>query len=191
MSNSQTAQGNWNQVKGKIQEKWGDVTNDDLQKFEGQREQLIGMIQEKTGVAKEEIGKYISSISESATEFSKQAAETAREYRDVAAERAAEAAANARVSAEQMAGQISDQAQAGYIQAQRVVREKPAQSVAVCFGVGLLGRRRRWLGLAFPLKPLPQAPIVTTHDIQFLRSLNHGYRTTKRFTFRNRQQANE
>ena len=127
MSNTQTANGNWNQVKGKIQEKWGDVTNDDLDRLQGQRDQIIGMIQAKTGAAKEEIGKYISSISESA-----------REYRDVAAERAAEVAANAKESAEKVAGQISDQAQAGYIQAQRVVREKPAESLAVCFGAGVL-----------------------------------------------------
>ena len=138
MSNTQTANGNWNQVKGKIQEKWGDVTNDDLDKLQGQRDQLIGMIQAKTGAAKEEIGKYISSISESASEFSKQAADTARQYRDVASERAAEAAAGARESAERVAGQISDQATAGYIEAQRVVRAKPAESLAVCFGAGVL-----------------------------------------------------
>ena len=127
MSNAQTANGNWNQVKGKIQEKWGDVTNDDLDRLQGQKDQIIGMIQAKTGAAREEIGKYISSISDSASEFSKQAAETAREYRDMTAERAAE-----------VAGQITDQAQAGYIQAQRVVREKPAESLAVCFGAGVL-----------------------------------------------------
>ena len=138
MSNTQTANGDWIKVKGEIQKKYANVTNADLDKFKGQRDQLIQMIQEKSGVAREEIGKYISSISESASEFSKQAAETVREYRDVASERAADAAANARESAEKVAGQISDQAQAGYIQAQRAVREKPAQSLAVCFGAGVL-----------------------------------------------------
>ena len=126
------------QVKGKIQQEYANVTNDDLDKLKGQRDQIIGMIQEKTGVAKEEIGKFINSVSESATEFSKQAAETARQYRDVATERATDAAANARESAEKVAGQISDQAQAGYIQAQRVVRDRPAESLAVCFGAGVL-----------------------------------------------------
>ena len=138
MSNAQTAKGDWNQFKGKIQEKWGDVTDDDLERLRGQRDQLIGMIQEKTGVAREEIGKYVSSLAESASEFSKHALETAREYGDVAAVHAQETAANVRASAEKVAGQIGDQAQMSYEEAQRVVRDKPAQSLAVCFGVGVL-----------------------------------------------------
>ena len=127
MSNAQTAKGDWNQFKGKIQEKWGDVTNDDLDRLRGQRDQIIGMIQEKTGVAKEEIGKYVSSLAESASEFSQHAVDTAREYGDMAA-----------IRAQEVAGQIGDQAQMSYEEAQRVVREKPAQSLAVCFGVGVL-----------------------------------------------------
>ena len=127
MSNAQTAKGDWNQFKGKIQEKWGDITNDDLDRLRGQRDQIIGMIQEKTGVAKEEIGKYVSSLADSASEYSQHAVEVAREYRDMAALRAQE-----------LAEQVGDQAQMGYEEAQRVVREKPAQSLAVCFGVGML-----------------------------------------------------
>ena len=138
MSNTQTVKGNWNQFKGKIKEKWGDVTDDDLERLRGQGDQLIGMIQEKTGVAREEIGNYVNSLTESASEFSKQAAETAREYRDIATERAQETAANVKASAERVAEQISDQAALGYEEAQRAVREKPAQSLAVCFGVGVL-----------------------------------------------------
>ena len=138
MSNTQTVKGDWNQFKGKVKEKWGVVTDDDLERLRGQRDQLVGMIQEKTGIAQEEIGKFVNSLSESATEFSKQAVDTAREYRDVAAERAQETAANVRASAERVAGQLGDQAQMGYEEAQRVVREKPAQSLAVCFGVGIL-----------------------------------------------------
>ena len=138
MSNTQTATGNWNQFKGKIQEKWGDVTDDDLDRLRGQRDQLVGMIQEKTGVAREEIGNYVNSLSESATDFSKQAVETAREYYDAAAEQAQETADSIRTSAERVAGQVGDQAQLGYEEAQRVVRERPGQSLAVCFGVGIL-----------------------------------------------------
>ena len=138
MSNMQTEQGSWNQFKGKIQEKWGDVTDDDLDRLAGQRDQLVGMIQEKTGAAREEISNYVNSVAESASEFSKQAGETARDYRDAAAKHAEEVAANVRASAERMAGQVSDQAQAGIEEAQRLVRERPAQSLAVCFGVGVL-----------------------------------------------------
>jgi uncharacterized protein YjbJ (UPF0337 family) len=37
----------WNQLKGKAKEKWGKLTDDDLDKVEGQFDQLVGVIQEK------------------------------------------------------------------------------------------------------------------------------------------------
>jgi uncharacterized protein YjbJ (UPF0337 family) len=52
--NNERMKGNWNQFKGKIKEKWGRLTDDDLDVAEGQRDQLIGRIQERYGIAKEE-----------------------------------------------------------------------------------------------------------------------------------------
>ena len=52
--NNERIKGNWNQFKGKIKEKWGRLTDDDLDVAEGQRDQLIGKIQERYGIAKEE-----------------------------------------------------------------------------------------------------------------------------------------
>ena len=49
--------GNWKQVKGQVKEKWGDLTDDDLTKINGQREQLAGKLQERYGLAKEEAEK--------------------------------------------------------------------------------------------------------------------------------------
>jgi len=46
-------EGNWKQVKGKIQEQWGKLTDDDLDQISGRREQLEGKIQERYGVAKD------------------------------------------------------------------------------------------------------------------------------------------
>jgi uncharacterized protein YjbJ (UPF0337 family) len=45
--------GNWKQLKGKAQAKWGDITDDELQSADGRREQLVGLVQEKYGHAKE------------------------------------------------------------------------------------------------------------------------------------------
>jgi len=50
---------NWKQVKGKIKEKWGKLTDDDLQVINGQQDQLVGRIQERYGVAKEEAQKQV------------------------------------------------------------------------------------------------------------------------------------
>jgi len=45
--------GNWKQVSGKVREQWGKLTDDDLTVVEGKRDQLVGRIQERYGVAKE------------------------------------------------------------------------------------------------------------------------------------------
>ena len=52
-------QGNWKQFKGSVQERWGDLTNDEVDQIEGKREQLAGKIQEKYGIAKEEANRQI------------------------------------------------------------------------------------------------------------------------------------
>lgn len=47
-------EGNWKQIKGKAQSKWGDLTNDELDRVEGRREEMVGLLQEKYGKAREE-----------------------------------------------------------------------------------------------------------------------------------------
>jgi len=47
-------EGNWKQMTGKVREQWGKLTDDELTKIAGQRDQLIGTIQKRYGIAKEE-----------------------------------------------------------------------------------------------------------------------------------------
>lgn len=47
-------EGNWKQFKGTVKEKWGKLTDDDLDKINGKKEHLLGKIQEKYGIAKKE-----------------------------------------------------------------------------------------------------------------------------------------
>ena len=47
-------EGNWKKFKGNIQERWGRLTNDDLDIIEGRRENLSGEIQRRYGIAKDE-----------------------------------------------------------------------------------------------------------------------------------------
>jgi uncharacterized protein YjbJ (UPF0337 family) len=46
--------GNWKQFSGKAQQQWGKLTNDDLDVVEGRRQELVGKIQERYGIAKDE-----------------------------------------------------------------------------------------------------------------------------------------
>lgn len=47
-------EGNWKQFKGQAQAKWGELTDDEIQRAEGRREELVGKIQERYGIAREE-----------------------------------------------------------------------------------------------------------------------------------------
>ena len=47
--------GNWNELKGKLKQKYADLTDDDLVYLEGKEEELLGKLQQKTGRSKEEI----------------------------------------------------------------------------------------------------------------------------------------
>jgi uncharacterized protein YjbJ (UPF0337 family) len=57
--NHDRIQGNWKQVKGKIKEQWGKLTDDDLDVIAGKRDQLLGRIQKRHGVAKDEAEKQL------------------------------------------------------------------------------------------------------------------------------------
>jgi uncharacterized protein YjbJ (UPF0337 family) len=52
-------EGNWKQFKRQIKEKWGNLTDDDLDRVAGQRDQLEGVIQERYGIAKDQVRKDI------------------------------------------------------------------------------------------------------------------------------------
>jgi len=68
--NWDTIKGNWKQLTGSVKEKWGELTDDDLQEAEGDREQLAGKIQERYGVAKDEAEAQIDAfIAENKSKF--------------------------------------------------------------------------------------------------------------------------
>lgn len=50
--NEDQFKGKWNQVKGKLKQKYGELTDDDLKYAEGKSDELLGRLQEKTGKAK-------------------------------------------------------------------------------------------------------------------------------------------
>ena len=63
--NSDTLKGNWEQVKGHIQKKWGELTNDEIDQINGSRKILTGKIQEKYGQAREEAKKEVDDFENS------------------------------------------------------------------------------------------------------------------------------
>jgi uncharacterized protein YjbJ (UPF0337 family) len=60
--NSDQLEGEWKQVKGEVREKWGKLTDDDMHVVAGRREQLIGKVQERYGIAREEATRQVDSF---------------------------------------------------------------------------------------------------------------------------------
>jgi uncharacterized protein YjbJ (UPF0337 family) len=52
--NEDTLKGQWTQIKGRVREQWGKLTNDDLDQIQGRAEQLIGKVQERYGIQRDE-----------------------------------------------------------------------------------------------------------------------------------------
>jgi len=57
--------GDWKQFTGKVKEKWGNLTDDDLTTIAGQRDQMIGILQQRYGYAKERAEKELSNFTDS------------------------------------------------------------------------------------------------------------------------------
>lgn len=57
--NSDQIAGQWKQAKGKLKEQWGKLTDDDLKAIEGNRDQLVGRIQERYGITREAAQKQV------------------------------------------------------------------------------------------------------------------------------------
>lgn len=57
--NRNEMKGNWRQLKGHVQEKWGELTDDDIDQIEGRREILVGKVQERYGKTQSEASKEV------------------------------------------------------------------------------------------------------------------------------------
>jgi uncharacterized protein YjbJ (UPF0337 family) len=122
-----TLKGDWNEIKNKLHQKWEQLTDSDFPQTRGDMDQLVGIIQRKTGEGREAIETYLQEVSGNAASAIGTAAETVRDYAQHAAE-----------SVQHTAKQATDQVRAGYIEAERFVRNRPGESLLACFGVGLI-----------------------------------------------------
>ena len=115
MIDQNVLQGRWNEIKGKLRTHWGQLTDDDLSQFHGQVNQLVGTIQRKTGEGREAIERYLDELSGAAASAFGQTAENVRRFSDQTVE-----------SVQRTARQAADQLRAGYGEAERMIREPPA-----------------------------------------------------------------
>lgn len=116
MVNEQQLRGSWNEIQGQLRKHWGQLTNDDVLAFGGNVDQLVGMIQRKTGDSREAIENFLNHLVEQGADGASRLGESARQ----AAERA---------------GEMGRQS---YDDTRRFVEQRPATSLAALFGAGLI-----------------------------------------------------
>lgn len=60
--NTDILSGQWKQIRGKVQQKWGDLTNDDLDRINGKRTELEGVLQERYGYSKDQVSREVDNF---------------------------------------------------------------------------------------------------------------------------------
>ncbi len=144
MATEQKLKGNWNQVAGKVKEKYGQFTDDELTQAKGDSQQLIGMIQKKTGQAREQIEAFVHDLYETAgiqlTHLSEATSDCMSSTGD---------------ALQQGYELVVDRARSGYEQTTQVIAKRPAESVMAALAVGLIGGIMLGISIAAARRPEP------------------------------------
>jgi uncharacterized protein YjbJ (UPF0337 family) len=127
LPNAEQLAGSWNQIKGKVREKWGQLSENDLEKFKGDVEQLVGHIQQKTGQTRQDIEAFVAEISAGTSGVLQKARDAATEYTGRAVE-----------SVQEQYEQVAEKVGETYTAAQDMVKRKPVESLSAAFGMGVL-----------------------------------------------------
>jgi len=136
--NAQELQGQWNNLRGQVKQKWGQLTDDDLQIHGGNVDQLVGKIQQKTGEGREAVEKFLTDLTSKGSSGIASATEAVGNFAQHAGEKLRDQYGNIASQARDQYGNLVSQAREKADYAQDVVRQNPGQSVAAAFGVGLV-----------------------------------------------------
>ncbi len=133
MATTQETAGQWKSLTGKVKEKYGNVTDNDLTQLNGNIDQLIGLVQRKSGQTREQIeafvhecGEACESVAGKVSEYMSSAAGSLREGLD----------------------SVTESTKAGYDASLKTVSRHPLESVGTAFGVGVVAGLLIGLSLA-------------------------------------------
>ena len=138
MITQEELKGRWNEIRGRIKEKWGQLTDDDLRQAEGNTDQLIGLIQRKTGEGREQINRFFEGFTQSGAQGVSDMATQAQDMVNQAGETVQRYTQDAQRYMQEGYQQASRQVQDQMHQAEEMVRQKPVESLAVAFGTGVI-----------------------------------------------------
>jgi uncharacterized protein YjbJ (UPF0337 family) len=125
--NVQELQGQWNQLKGEVKRRWGQLTEDDLKWAGGSIDHLVSRIQQRTGETRDAVERYLSQLSSQAGSRVSSAVESVGSY-----------AQDLKHRFRNEYDQLSERAQEGYASMHDHVSRNPIQWLSIAFGVGVL-----------------------------------------------------
>lgn len=140
MTTKQELKGDWNTVAGTVKEKYGQISDQELKQVEGNMDQLIGLIQRKSGQSREQVEAYVESLCSGEGTVADQVSQYAQ-------------SAGQAVRAGYQ--QASSSAREGYQQTSDAVAHRPMESVFAAFGVGLVTGIAIGLSIAAQRRPEP------------------------------------
>ncbi len=123
MATQQQLSGHWNEIAGKVKEKYGQITDNDLSRVEGNIDQLVGLVQQKTGQPREQIEAFLDECGEAC---------------DSMMGRASEYASSAGETIKDGYQSVAQQTKRGYDASVKTLSSHPLESVGMAFGVGLV-----------------------------------------------------
>jgi uncharacterized protein YjbJ (UPF0337 family) len=126
MADVQTLQGNWNEVRGKIGNRWSQLAADELKTFDGNLENLVAFIQRKTGDSREAVEKFLDEASSQGSAAISGTLASASDYVQDAVGKVRETVDRA-----------SEIVEHGYEDARKRIQQRPVESLVACFGVGM------------------------------------------------------
>jgi|SwirhirootsSR3_FD_contig_31_17764819_length_863_multi_3_in_0_out_0_2 uncharacterized protein YjbJ (UPF0337 family) len=127
MINAQMLKGNWNEIKGQLREKWGQLSDDGLEAVAGNVDQLVGLIQKRTGESREKVERYL-------TDLTAEGATTVSRFAETARDAMTQSVDTVRGSAQR----ASESLRSGYDQAEYMVRQRPTETVLAVFAAGVV-----------------------------------------------------
>ena len=127
MANQATMAGNWNELKGRVRSKWGQMTDDVLEQCKGNMDALVGTIQRTTGEARDRIQSFLNEGMDQGTDLYVRASEAVRAGTEQAME-----------SAKEGAKYVGDSLKQGAEQTSKMIQSRPLESLMFTFGAGIV-----------------------------------------------------
>lgn len=144
MTTKQELKGDWKSIARSVKEKYGQITDNELSQVEGNAEKLTGLIQRKTGEAREQVEAFVQSLSAGGASVAERVSELAHDY--------AESTSRAVNEGYQ---QVAQRARQGYEQTADVVAHRPMESVFAALTIGLLSGIAIGLSMGARREPEP------------------------------------